>query len=676
MAKTIYGPDGSAISVMGGNPMSTSEALQKLDKDAMDMEIAKRVKSQGTTLSQVWDPSRGKPKPTSVTYQTLRMMAQRCEWVAAVIKTRKNQIGGASWSIMPKDEEDDSRGVEALCQKITNLLKRPSMHGSRPTSRSWRQFLNEVLVDVLVLDQGCIEKEWTIDKWIAALYPVDGATIAPNMDERGGYHDDAYVQVVDGQITARFGIEDLIFIMDNPQTDVRFSGFGFSPLENLIVSVTAELYASKYNASYFEKGAVPEGLINLGPEAAPEDVNAFRLYWMNEIMGRPWAIPIVGGSQAEWIPWRASNKDMEYMAYQEWLLKKVCANYQITPKELGMVEDVNRSTAESEDSSEQEKGIVPLLTLIADYFEVEIIGEHGLGIGDYVEFKWDEEGESEDAILNRFSVMIPMGAAKRSEFREALGMEPGDSEGLDEFFTDQELNLLPSTPEDIEALSPAAQQQKKSEEAQERLAVLGAGGGAPGESQAAPEFGSPEAEKMLTKQQRSVVWDKSIMDMSVDELRYVAKSGRPREGKTVVKVFDRHNPQLLERQAAAEEFFEDASRELVADLEEILQTPLSKTLMMPRRRNVVLASLGVDTDYQRPEDREKVQGMLKKLRTGIALDGDIKVNEREDGSLWITDGQHRVKAMMLAGQTHAEVLVATDPQQGEQKRANIVTAHA
>jgi phage portal protein BeeE len=112
-------------------------------------------------------------------------------------------------------------------------------------------------------------------EWIAAMYPVDGATIAPNMDERGGYHDDAYVQVVDGQITARFGIEDLIFIMDNPQTDVRFSGYGFSPLENLIVSVTAELYSSKYNASYFEKGVVPEGMINLGPEASPEDVNAF-----------------------------------------------------------------------------------------------------------------------------------------------------------------------------------------------------------------------------------------------------------------------------------------------------------------------------------------------------------------------------------------------------------------
>ena len=602
-------------------------------------QVEKRVKSQGTTLSQVWDPSRGKPKPTSITYQTLRMMAQRCEWVAAVIKTRKNQIGKASWSILPQDEGDESPGVEALCTKITNLLKRPSMHGSRPTSRSWRQFINEVLVDVLILDQGIIEKEWTVDKWIAAMYPVDGATMAPNMDERGGFHDDAYVQVVDGQVTARFGIEDIIWMMDNPQTDVRMSGFGFSPLENLIVSVTAELYASKYNASYFEKGSVPEGLINLGPEAAPEDVNAFRLYWMNEIMGRPWAIPIVGGSQAEWIPWRASNKDMEYMAYQEWLLKNVCANYQITTKEMNLIQDVNHSTAESEDQSETEKGIQPLLTLIADYFEVEVIGEHGLGVGDYVKFAFDDEEESQEAIDARFSIRVERGVATRAEWREAAGLEPGENEGLDEYTTDTEIFPLPATPEDLEALSPAARAEQKSEEAKERFAELNAGGKDGNDTgESAPEFGSPEAEK-------------------------------------TAKVFDQHNPQLVEQQADAGSVFEKASDSLVKELEGILQMPLGKTVTMPQRRTVNLAELRVDTDYQRPEDREKVLSMLKRLRAGIELDGDVKVNEREDGSLWIVDGQHRVKAMMLAGRTHHGALVAKDPQQLEEKRANLLTAH-
>lgn len=530
MATTLLGPDGNPIGVVsGGSPLSTEQALRKIDIEAMEAQVAKVVKSQGTTLSQVWDPSRGKPKPTSVTYQTLRMISQRNEWIAAIIKVRQNQVKKSKWSIVPKDEDDTSPSVEALCEKITNLLHRPSLHGSRPSGRSWKNYVAEVVRDVLVLDQGCSEKEWTLDKWLAALYPVDGATIAPNMDERGGYHANAYVQTVDGQITARFGMEDLMVIIDNPQTDVRFAGYGFSPLESLIVSVSAELYASKYNSSYFEKGAVPEGMINLGPEAAPEDVNAFRLYWMNEIMGRPWAIPILGGSSAEWVPWRASNKDMEFQAYQEWLLKKMCANFQMSPKEMGLIEDVNRSTAESEDTGEQEKGVEPMLELIEDNFNLEIIGEYGLGVGDYVEFKFDEEHESEEAINARFSIMVPEGAATRQEWREALSMEPGEDEGLDEFLVSGgEVLPLPSG-EDLEALGAA---NKQAEEAK----------------QMEINFGLEEKEH-----------GRQMMES---------------KAKEVGKVFDSHNPQLLEVQEDAEQVFEKAQGDLMRELEDILGVPL------------------------------------------------------------------------------------------------------
>lgn len=551
--KTLYGSGGEAISLVsipdiniaGGTPLTTEQALRKVDYDAMWEIVEKRVKSQGTTLAQVWDPARGKPKPTSVTDITLRMISQRNEWIKAIIKTRQNQVKKSKWSIVPKDEDDTSASVEALCDKITKLLERPSLHGSRPSGRSWKQYISEAVQDILVLDRSCTEKEWTLDKWIAAFYPVDGATIAPNMDERGGYHADAYVQTVDGQITARFGMEDLMVIMDNPQTDVRFAGYGFSPLEGLIVSVSAELYASKYNSSYFEKGAVPEGMINLGPEAAPEDVNAFRLYWMNEIMGRPWAIPILGGSSAEWVPWRATNKEMEFQAYQEWLLKKMCANFQMSAKEMGLIEDVNRSTAESEDTGEQEKGVEPMLELLEDSFNLEIIGEYGLGVGDYVTFKFDEEHESEEAINARFSLMVPEGAATRQEWREALSMDPGEDEGLDEFLVQSEVYPLPSGA-DLEALGAANKQAEETRQME-------------------MNFGLEEKEhgrQMLESKAKA-------KQMEQKPKQIPAKTG----GK-VGKVFDQHNPQLLEVQEDAEQVFERAQGDLMRELQDILGVSL------------------------------------------------------------------------------------------------------
>lgn len=472
MSNTILGPDGQPLTLATRRP-TEGEMLSKVDQEAVEEEVRKRVKAMGTTLSSVWDRHRGKPKPTPITFDTLRMMAHRNEWVRAIIKTRKNQIGKAEWSFQPPDEGDTvGPALKKLITRMETLFKRPSLHGSRPSGRSWRQFIQEVLEDLLVLDAGCIEKEFNSAGWIVAMYPVDGATIRPNIDERGGFMDDAFVQIVEGQVTARFGIEQLTYMMDNPMTDVRFAGYGYSPLESLIVSVTAELYASKYNASYFEKGSVPEGLLNLGEDASDDDVAAFRLYWMNEVMGKPWTIPIVGGKGVEWTPWRASNKDMEYMQYQSWLLKKMCAVYQIAPQEIGELEDVNRTTANDQGETNDEKSTQPIRACIKDYIDLEIVGEYGLGVGDYLEWTWVEEGENQEKIIEKYTAMIPMGAATRKEFRSEMGMEDNEedavgAEGLGMFLADGQPQPLPSS-EDVQHMGAAAEQQQQAEQMEQQ----------------------------------------------------------------------------------------------------------------------------------------------------------------------------------------------------------------
>jgi HK97 family phage portal protein len=557
MATLLYGPDGQKLISSGD-----------FDQEKAYAEIQKRVRAQSTTLTQVWDPKRGKPKPTPVTFDTLRMMANRNEWVAAIRKTRKNQIGRIEWSIVPKDEDDDSPSTERMCEQMTELFKRPSLHGSRPNSRSWRQFIGEVLDDILTLDAGCIEKERNGRGWIVAMYPVDGGTIRPNIDARGGFADHAYVQLVDGQVTANFGLEDLIYIMDNPQTDVRYAGYGFSPLEHLIVSVTAELFASRYNADYFQKGSVPEGLLNLGEEVAPEDVDAFRLYWMNEIMGKPWAIPIVGGKGVQWVPWRQSNKDMEYSAYQQWLLKKMCAVYQIPPQEVGELEDVNRSTAQDQDKVNQSKSIEPLLTLLADFFETEIIGVHGQGLGDYIQFKWELEEEDEQQVLQKFQVLVDSGAATRNEMREALSMDPVDDEGADLLLVGGQLQGLP-TEEDIQVQGAAAQQKQQQQQAQMQMEMQGA---TPGTMPWKP--GDPNDPKLQAAQaqhrQNTIPTgpvenaDKSYSDSNSDLFK--SDSDRKRE-------LEDRNPALTEHSDAFEDEFTHASDELYTKLADILQLP-------------------------------------------------------------------------------------------------------
>lgn len=561
MANIIYGPD--------GQPLVTSKALT-VEKAAppvevMEGEVAKRVRSRGVSLSTVWDRNRGKPKPTPVTFETLRMMGNRAEWVRAIIKTRKNQIGRMKWSFVPKDEDDQSASTQRLIREMEKLFKRPSMYGSRPHSRSWRQFIGEVLEDILVLDAGCIEKERNRSGLICALYPVDGATIRPNLDPWGGHEDDAYVQMVEGQVTARFGMEDLVYIMDNPMTDVRFAGYGYSPLEHLVVSVTAELYASKYNSSYFEKGSVPEGLLNLGEDVDPEDVDAFRLYWMNEVMGKPWALPIVGGKGVEFMPWRQPNRDMQFMEYQNWLLKKCCAVYQIPPQEIGMLEDVNRSTADDQDNVNQTKSLEPILTLLKDYIDVEIVGEHGNGFGDIIEFEWETEGDNLEEVVAKYQALIPMGAATRAEFREELGMEAANAdlpgaEGLDMYLADGQPQPLPSA-EDVAVMGAAAQQQAQQEQ-MEQQAQMSQGPGSMPWKPADPDDPDVQSARDQHAQDQGGGFGPIENTPQGNAVGKVAPDGADR------------NPAMTTEQDAMVAIFEREHRKLVDGLAAILEVPV------------------------------------------------------------------------------------------------------
>jgi hypothetical protein len=529
--------------------MLSPDVLKQIDWSAPAAEIAKVVRNQATSMTQVWDPARGKPKPTPITFETLRLMSHRNEWARAIIKTRKNQIGSIEWDIVPKHKEDKRPETMALCEKAKRLFKHPSIHGSRPNSRSWKTFMGEILEDLLVLDALAVEKER--DGWgdIVAMYPVDGATIRPNIDAYGGFHENAYVQMVDGQVTANFGIEDLMYVQDNPMTDVRFSGYGYSPLEHMIVSVTAELYSSKFNSSYFEKGAVPEGFLNLGEDCAPEDVDAFRLYWMNEIVGKPWAIPILAGKGVEWQQWRNSNRDMQFMEYQLWLAKKMCAVYQIAPKEVGLTDDVNRSTSDDQAQVNDSKSIGPILLTIKDAIATEIIGPHGMGYGDLIEFQWVDAAEDELAIDQRYAIRVSAGMANRAEWRDAVNMEPGDDPGLDLFLVAGQLTPLPG-PADVAVMGPAAQQQQQQQEQDTMLqAGVMAAPGAAGAAGATP-------------------WKASTTPGAQPGSEPGAPSPIP--GGPVSKVAEDRAPALTSLENESTDLFDAYSDEMVKELVDIL----------------------------------------------------------------------------------------------------------
>jgi hypothetical protein len=167
----------------------------------------------------------------------------------------------------------------------------------------------------------------------------------------------------------------MIYMMANPATN---RVVGLSPLETLKLSIDAELTGSTYNARQV-MNAAPDGIFDLGELARPEHVEKFRSYWAAEVSGRG-ALAFIGGTKgAKFIPFRESNRDMQYLEWLTYLVKKIAAVMGMDPLDLGLSADINKATAQVKDQQTEDRGLRPLLANVQDYNTREVVWDRSYG---------------------------------------------------------------------------------------------------------------------------------------------------------------------------------------------------------------------------------------------------------------------------------------------------------
>lgn len=76
---------------------------------------------------------------------------------------------------------------------------------------------------------------------------------------------------------------------------------------------------------------------------------------------------------------------------------------------------------------------------------------------------------------------------------------------------------------------------------------------------------------------------------------------------------------------------------------------IAETLTKSKTPSLVpVADVNVDTNIQRVIDRNKVAAMI----LAKAWENPIDVNQHDDDSLWVENGQHRLEAAKQAGRSH------------------------
>ncbi|MHA2067744.1 MAG: phage portal protein, partial [Candidatus Thorarchaeota archaeon] len=331
----------------------------------------------------------------------------------------------------------------------------------------------------------------------------------------------AYVQVVNGQIENVFTDEELAFGVRNPRTDIYIQGYGYGELEQLITIITSHLYAEEYNRRFFMQGSAPKGILNFkGDAMTPDMLEGFRRQWRASIEGveNSWKTPILQSEAGiDWIELNKSNKEMEYNAWIEYLIKVICAIFLMDPAELnfdlhGGVQQTPlfESSQEWKLKASRDRGLKPLLRFIAKQINEHIVSK----IDDHFVFDFvglDELTEQEKHTLRTEQVAsyLTLNEVRRAD--DLGDLEHGD---------------MPMNPTYLQAMqikmSMEQQKQQQEQMQQQAAASQGGGEGAPnpmdtGRAQPTPEEPGPEYADRFTKSVRIDSKDGKFLEIDLDD---------------------------------------------------------------------------------------------------------------------------------------------------------------
>jgi hypothetical protein len=208
-----------------------------------------------------------------------------------------------------------------------------------------------------------------------------------------------YVQMsYDNRVMAAFGDEDFIFQLFNPQNFADSLGYCYSPLELAIINVTNHLNVENYNANFFTHGYAARGILHLKGTVTQSQLTAFRRQFYNTISGaqHAWRTPIIAGlDDVQWVQLAGNAREMEYLNYNNHIIRALCSQFQIDPMELGLdtLLQGGKTTTQGDSNMDKvtysrERGLYPILMMFEDLVNSKIIPALDKGLAKEYKFQF------------------------------------------------------------------------------------------------------------------------------------------------------------------------------------------------------------------------------------------------------------------------------------------------
>lgn len=410
-----------------------------------------------------WNMPMGQPGSEGlklVSFANLRAYADMYSIVRACIQVRKEEILGLDWDIVPtadatRDMRDDAgkhrdfqdRRAEALA-----FFRRPD-----PNYHDFSGWLSAVLEDLFVVDALTlyihpprIPGKGLFNSNLAALEVLDGTTIRPMLDIRGGTPRPpsvAYQQYLWGiprvdlmdiilqsdieemdEPVAEYSADQILYL---PYTRRSWTPYGFPGIERAIVPVMTGLRRQQFQLDFFSEGSIPGQFVIPGDDiSTPQQIRQLQ-DTLNAIAGdQAWKHKIIV------LPRGSDTKPQKPIdlatQFDDTIAEMVAMAYDVMPMELGISSSKSSSQSSGAASQmakasadiNQRKALKPALNWLSNAIFNHILQD----VCGQEDMQWTwiglEDNQDEESQASNMSTLIGTGVLSIDEARSQLGLAP------------------------------------------------------------------------------------------------------------------------------------------------------------------------------------------------------------------------------------------------------------
>lgn len=297
----------------------------------------------------------------------LRAFADGDEWLNAGINFLCDRVARADIAVLPQDER--KRYNRAVLKDMELLLDQPNEYKD-----TWPMLIGSGSRDLLTLGQAALTKSMTPDRKPTALYAEDAANIKVYPAWSGNPDEPRYLYAEGSFAMAARSVplrnDEVIVPFYHPAT----YRFGYGPVQVLVDTIRADLKATEAALRMVEMKPPPHLVHLTGWQR--EKIRQLRADYESEIAGRRELLFLGGDEPIQVFPLMFDAKSNQWLDYQEYLVRKMCAVLQCSPQDLGITFQINRATGEVQQEISNTKGYLPLLLLWEEYLNRECLDDY------------------------------------------------------------------------------------------------------------------------------------------------------------------------------------------------------------------------------------------------------------------------------------------------------------